>query len=1464
MKNLNPDREQKKFIVTVLPAGIPGEHSNELIISACLSINKDYSGLAPTPGTTNDFAAFYTALKALPDALSQATFLCDGTADAITHIEYVKKPLDFWCNEVADSKTDFAKLKLELWARIFPDKKSVTPTVVPKRRSVKTVEHLFSPDRSSGLNDMINRLTRSTAAVKSPKLAVKSLLAEVHKVGKANDELAKAELLQFTARTLKNPDAFYTALFTPSGPPDGLGGPLGLSKATDDYLHSDDIDLDEVLHSFNAACKEPALMRIMGLACDYKITFKESFVPAAEKLFKLQAILQDSTEIWSIPTQIHAFTRNGKYGYLINGPGAHYKNSILQNEGSELVRFDKLSIEHKDSPETEDALTRGIIYNNSNLHDIIKPQELPPDTTGFFCTDEFLTSGHRVGALIEEQGKKSLYSLTGRRLELKLGTEKKPFYVCDTYQSSIHFDTPAAFIQDGETQHVTSGSLFEYTGELLTLKSAFAKASEKTPAEKATQLDGYHDDGLFKSQKRFKDIVSFSFYPFTEVLSPTKPPYLNCAYGIPSYFTQRDSPKLRFTNADTERKYTFVVHQEYLNGWGLPLHSPANSVQIGVDELLDNNSFPDPIQFSPIENKKPVLLFHTKKVDESDSTIQSSKEDLDTLVVRSENAADRRPEMNSRHVLPERIALEHAFWYDLLSSKKMPPSVSFEWKRRYNCPFHSKAEYETYVTEKFTDGPNKGKEKGLLCREGCHKFCGGTQMEAYYSSNKITPNYLADPAVVGFSMQLYWDSDHRYQITNGAASINFGGAPGIQPESRLLNAIGADRNEATMDGHAINVCLKPGTIVYGQLANSIDKKYQLQLSDRWWKDLIQLRALTNAPEADRNPPKPVIFVHAVKKPLVEPEIFNLFSTPAERMRVEHVRTWLPRLRPGSYEIGKNIIGERISKTQPGSQIESTLAQVNLKAHFERLDAIDIRVFLEKETPTGILELWVRKEEYIDDPTQIVAMPGTAGAGIGHCPEDPVTPFDNSKNTFSLEKVIDFTNDVMSQLKDPENTESISAFDDPYRSIISKIVLQYDFKTTKFEEREYFLRCTSKFRGYFTTAKPLGGDFNEAKLQRDEYSLPELKEISTKNSLHFKVMTLNNKRPEKPAVEYAITTIQEKRTRKGKETESIQQGNVVTIYFKRGRLTSGGRERIGVIVQSDGIYSKIFQQSNFLSQAGKDIISDSFGTRNQYLQFNDIAIAGDSPYDAYFDNELGLYSYLPKFDIAKQLWKIEVEINPLTVDGRQLHNPFINFALVHHQPFSVNYNTAGTTLGDIATDLRISEVEKSAWCYLLPERKLSVHFSKPNLLSDHGRVEMKLSFDFESLHIHHHNDSSKGVFKIRSNFILTIEGTRDKVNWVPVQSKIMNPAAGVGVPALNHPLLDLKMLAEAPDLNPGVNFIATEIAFERTSTARQPAYKDFRVRLVEVEWFTDDPWENITNVDPTQNDLLRVRYVELIS
>ncbi len=1294
------------------------------------------------------------------------------------------------------------------------------------------------------------------------------------------------------------------------------------------YLIENSIDIDEVINNYTSASHEVSLMRLMGLIQDFKIKIPKAKIDTGFFNLSFKISGNDiSEDVLEAVTKINIVKQGNKYAFLVadsqipnatdSKKSTYYNNSILRripivddvernDYASKLIRVDKMAIENKlkerskkinngekiEHDDLGDALTRGILFTNPILNKIITPQVLTDALANDGLTDDFTIRGHRIGLIqiISDTNNALLYPLTKRDISISVDNKIKPIFKSRNFEGCISFDTPSQYMQDGEINSAISDVLFEYSGELLSLKSAFSKANKIDNAEHTVNKIKYnHDSGLFKSQARFElpfksydRTIGFSHYPFNEV--ETKTNYLTVSYDIPKDFTQKNSPKLRFG-----KNYSFVVYQEYLNGWALPIsETKKNIIQLTLSDLaipsgkVNRKFVPNEILFNPLESKQAIQIFHRKEVHDEPSKPIAERASLEHLIVRSDSGEDSKPIIDERHILPPKIEFEHAFWHNLLSPPKMDSDESFELKRRHNCKFHDKLAYNKFTDELDSNGNNK------TCPEGCESYCGGTHMKPYYSDKHITPRFLTDPTVVGFKIKLFWDKECLKPIALNKYEpelISYGGTLGVEPKSYLLRVAGA--TEVTfIENHdwweVLEIFLKKGVMAYAKITNEIESIfYKKYINDGWWKDLEKIFTPEDLLKIQnsKNIPKQISLTHAVKLPLITPEIIKLSSTPNDHKYVEHINEWLKKKEYEIYKLEENIIAERIDKTTKKPLINSSFTKVELFSHFERLDAIRKIEFLKDIIPTGALELWMRKEEFIDDPNQIVL---SSSSPTNHLPNEPVVPFKNQKNVFNLDYKIEFSNEIMAQLKNIKHVQDIDGINDEFRSLITKLNLAYDFKTTKFEEREYYLKDISKFKGFFTDEKFSDNGQVTAIDKLEEFVLPKREDVMNDSKLRFKVIVLNNRQPNKPDVAFAVTTIQETRSNPSSQrTISIQKGNIVTIYLKRGRLTSGKDERVGIIADAAGLYNKLFKDNDWISKVGRDIISDKSSNRSQYLQFNDIVIPEQNDYEVEFDNELGIYHFLPQFDVEKQLWKFEVELNIKTKDEdgnkKDLHNPFINFSIVHYQPFSLNYNdkTADASLIELKNDCRISDVENSTWCYLLPERKLSVFFDTPNwMFDDFGDVDLTVSFDHESLH-HFNTQRDIGfirqdVWIVRSNFIVTVQGSVDGIIWHSVGSWLDNGKSEVDAKTLNynHPLLSEEILKNEENLaNLKLKFTKWANPID---TQHSYKYSNFRVRFIEVEWFSNETWddvlkrnEKLLTTDIVDNEEMRIRFVEII-
>lgn len=1487
------------------------------VFTICININKLCDDLATEdqngkPYTAQEIATrckrFYDALiaqkkelYAIPDLALQVALPGASPIFSVAPTQAAKAPFQFFQEGYADidAKTDLDSIKNQLWQELLLENKTINRFDIDsgvRDQSVKEVDPLLASDDIQYFKDfkVDNNDHKAKISTAEPALLNKKL-GKIKQMGGYNIEIAKREQLRFiktynnsAVQKLKN----LTATSIGTLKTDEFSKLITKlhSDALKAYLTSDSLKIEELINNFNIVCKDPAVMRLMGLARDFRVTIPSNLVPTDGKdtRFLIKPLFKTPSKLVHFPaTAIKGIYRFRKYAFLADTNShteKYYTNSILKSQNAEIIRFDKVGklqglIDHKErinsNEQTEkndnfDALTRGLCYTHHNWKEITRP--INDFKLEDVFTDEQLCDGHRVLMKMTAKSEKpKIFSLTGRSLALA-EKQKKPFFSVGNFESCIHIDAAMSYYDNGEVKHTASDVLFEYAGELLTLKSAFAKGVRVDGAtEVANEYDNRHDSGISRSKERFKDKVSFFTYPFTTIQNEG---ILNITYGIPSIYNKNFAPKLRFDN-----DYAFGLSQHYIGGGGLPIFK-HQSLQLSVEDLAADLSteieiFSKLKTFSPVESKKAVTLVSRKPIAETEGDAFSQKESLHHLVIKSEGYDNITDDVTDRHILKPKIEMETAFWHNLLSPPNITVQDSFILKRKANCGFASREDY------------NEQKKANKQCGEGCKSYCGGLFLKKNYDVDQFNVPYFTDPDVTGIKINLFWDQEFTkpIRLNNDPIEVNFVPKQVFSSSILLRLAPKLNVNKAYVYDFRVSLDLKKGATVYAQLVNKL-RDERKTIADGWWMDIKESNADDNDVfslidkgnktsnevkrlkliHENRNAPKQIMFTHASKEPLVIPKIIEFYGTQKDLRSVGHLANyWLKLSAYAKYELGKNIIAERVDPTTGQPQINASFAKLTLLGHFERLDAIGLVEFIDNVIPTGGLELWMRKEEFNDDPENIALETGPTK----HHPALPVLKMDDRQNKFKLEYKIEFDTETMSQLKSLKNVTTIAGSTNPYLAMISKLLLKFDLRSTKFEEREYYLKGISKFKGFFTDQQ-LSDRQDATSLQNlESYVFPKLTNVMASAEYRFRVLALNNRPPQKPEISHAVTTIAETRTYVSKQDTIVKQsGNTVTIYLKRGRLTSGKQEMVGIFVEANTIYNEVLKTNELLSTAGKDILSDRYANRNKYLQVGDIKIPNDNEYGARYEADLGLYHFLPKFDFEKQLWKFEVTLNIKTKDGTSLHNPFVNFVLVHYQPFSINYNTKTTmlTLDDLRKDCRISEIENATWCYLLPERELSVFFAKPKLFSDYGQVNATLSFNHTSLHQFNYLDTSKSpakdAWKFRSNFMITVQGQqkKDEIIWYNLPSQLtVGGGGGVGNWKFNHPLLTKDMLDKQE------NIAKISLQFKDQSDDGR-SYKRFRVRLVEVEWFVDNPGAielGEGEDDIVDNENMRVRYVELI-
>jgi hypothetical protein len=318
-----------------------------------------------------------------------------------------------------------------------------------------------------------------------------------------------------------------------------------------------------------------------------------------------------------------------------------------------------------------------------------------------------------------------------------------------------------------------------------------------------------------------------------------------------------------------------------------------------------------------------------------------------------------------------------------------------------------------------------------------------------------------------------------------------------------------------------------------------------------------------------------------------------------------------------------------------------------------------------------------------------------------------------------------------QLKEMEKSLArTSSGQNEYKNFAVKIAVSYDVKETKFMQKWFWVINKSKFTSCYPAAWSRGND--------EELSLASGEHFNRVSAAPFLINILNNKKPAIPELDdrnITLVAVNED-WKEGRITKRKASMNRLRFYFKRGRLTSGKGERIGFVLNEPASkYNDLWVANQLVSTVGKDIVSDSASVydglyRTKAVLLNKSNFVIHDPYDIDFPDlesfspkyieDLGIMTYLPKFDKKNNCWYLEIELDINDQTGKELHSPFVRFAMVHYQENSQVYLSEG-----VAGDCRISEIQKSGYVYIMGTRTVSLDI-RPS------EVRIKLQYDITSL------------------------------------------------------------------------------------------------------------------------------------
>jgi hypothetical protein len=851
---------------------------------------------------------------------------------------------------------------------------------------------------------------------------------------------------------------------------------------------------------------------------------------------------------------------------------------------------------------------------------------------------------------------------------------------------------------------IIDSALLTWSGENIGMPSIFSVQEDETNFghEKSEGSISESADYVSKLFLRIfkEDYATIGMHYHGMISGGTTPVLLN---------EDADGKGFRMINKPITLKYSFTTNAklllgkthrlctvpQYKNGWGLEFNGRVNNKNTPF-ELGYNNLFPNSFMdftFKRNEPVKPVRFYLMDQLlDENNKAIEGREgESLHNLVIRNYNKEGNKEvgtsQRSVRYVLPPPISFEQAFWHNKIF--EMSTDDSYDWYMKYHFPA---IEHQLKIDE----NGNLTKDRYTL-KEA---ITGSTRMKDCYPDDDkwFIPdswehdeiiNYLPDPLSKGFRLEFYLDKNRtkkaaRYEPYEQEEYYFKGSYPAIN----AWRIIARDTNDSYDDwvkssDEKIYIRVQKGNELFITVRTIVDERYE-ELMETYGN----YNDFTRYGNNDMlTPPLEFSIVHATQRPLMRPAFHN------------------------------TLLSEKaMDKTR--------LALINTLT-IEQLDIAEgddgITRYLDETVPTGKIELYAKWHDYKDDPDHLIAV------------DDPWTP-DEPLNKIDITVIGKGDGDQAAIHEasielNPPNLQlmqgSLHKTDDsPNISInfSTEVKFEYDVRETRYLEKWFWIKNKSKFTSYFPANWGIDDKDETAKTHRDYFNQT--------SGEGFLVKILNNKKPDAPLLtdrNMILVAVHEDR-KNGKKQIRKSSLNRLRLYFERGRFSSGKGERIGFLLnEPKGLYNDYLAGNGVLSKVGKDIVTDitkpfdglyrneevllqrsNFVTHDPFdLENESGSKASDiESFNPEYVEELGLMTYQPKLDKSLNCWFLDVELDINDENGRDLHNPFVRFAMVNYQQHSVDYNkTRGTN--DIAFDCRLSKIRQSGYVYIMGSRTIYV-------------------------------------------------------------------------------------------------------------------------------------------------------------
>ena len=622
----------------------------------------------------------------------------------------------------------------------------------------------------------------------------------------------------------------------------------------------------------------------------------------------------------------------------------------------------------------------------------------------------------------------------------------------------------------------------------------------------------------------------------------------------------------------------------------------GNSVPLGEPVNQDFRNSTEPVfysRFEPVNN--PLLLPRVSKFEPGES--------MDTLAVR--NYLDGKAiTPGERHVLPPRVAQLMAENHGMF------------------------------------DGPSKvdAQAYGLIInREQEVPPSSGTPQFRYFDGEQVPIDYLPDPFAVGAAFRFL--PNHAAEKTrivgfykrdaDSGEPVNAEDIRTHWPEAQpfRLKLSASNQNSVDWNNNILQIMLAPAEQVRIRYSSWIPDQHVPTMGQfRWENDAYNSSAIQVNNKSQRHhdfqsaavmgkqwmltPYRELLLVHAVKRPLQQPDVSPLGSDP--------------------------------DTLKEGGATHATLyGYIGLHGK-----------------STGKIDLLARWSEVDDDVTQASGIRVRPASTLVF--ETPIylndQPVAVNGGFVSYDRDADILNLGYQERREFSNPKH------EFGDTKHRLVTYSTVAATRF--REYFSPTRDELRHGDNE-----GTIDSSRLREQE--IAAIEKTFTINGNSKAIHIPNSARPPAPQVLYVIPTFSWEESRSGNTFTSRRLGGGLRVYLQRPWFESGVDELLGILLKDEGDPSD--KLINYLTVAGADPIWDTKKVA-QYPQTTDFlyTAATRSHYTLEeMDNAktaesvVSVVGYQVQHDPERGLW-----YSDLRIQNQKSYWPFIRLAFVRFQPYSI--------------------------------------------------------------------------------------------------------------------------------------------------------------------------------------------------